>query len=456
MDKLRKCFFVVAFTIPFLVASRSSHAVPSFAQQTGQPCAACHIGAFGPQLTPMGQEFKIGGYTLSSGEGIAAQIPLAAMALGSFTNTREAQPMPAASDFGRNNNFALDQISLFFAGRITDFAGAFIQGTYSGVDRAFQLDNTDVRVTTPLTFGQTNLQIGATLNNGPTVQDPFNSTPVWMFPFASSALAPTPTAQPLLAGGLVGNSIGLTAYAWYDHHLYVEAGGYETYGPTLLSAAGASLGPGSTANVAPYARAAWQWQWNDQAAHIGGLLLSANINPALSEHTATSMNGTNRFTDYALDASYRYLGDGRHIGTAYLLYIHENQDLSAAFNTAGSVGQSSALNQIRMNASYFYNNTYGLTVGWQYTWGPANPLMFPQAPVTGSRNGKPNSNAFIMEADWIPFGKEESWGRPFANLKIALQYTAYTLFNGGSHNYDGFGRNASGNNTIFLYAWTAF
>jgi hypothetical protein len=277
-----------------------------------------------------------------------------------------------------------------------------------------------------------------------------------MFPFASSALAPTPTAQPLLAGGLVGNSIGLTAYAWYDHHLYAEAGGYETYGPTLLSATGASLGPGSTSNSAPYARVAWQWQWNDQAAHIGGLLLSANINPAISEHTATSANGQNRFTDYALDAGYQYLGDGRHIGTAYLLYIHENQDLNAAFNTASSAGRSSSLNQMRMNASYFYNNTYGLTVGWQYTWGPANPLMFPQAAVTGSRNGKPNSNAFIMEADWIPFGKEESWGRPFANLKIALQYTAYTLFNGGSRNYDRFGRNASGNNTIFLYAWTAF
>ena len=85
-------------------------------------------------------------------------------------------------------------------------------------------------------------------------------------------------------------------------------------------------------------------------------------------------------------------------------------------------------------------NTYGATLGWQYTWGTANALLFPPAPITGSRNGKPNSNAFIFEADWIPFGKEDSWARPFVNLKIGLQYVAYTMFNGGTRNYDGFGR----------------
>ncbi|MEY2843118.1 MAG: hypothetical protein RI920_1155, partial [Pseudomonadota bacterium] len=37
-----------------LVAATQAHAVPSFARQTGQDCAACHVGAFGPQLTPYG------------------------------------------------------------------------------------------------------------------------------------------------------------------------------------------------------------------------------------------------------------------------------------------------------------------------------------------------------------------------------------------------------------------
>jgi hypothetical protein len=56
----------------------------------------------------------------------------------------------------------------------------------------------------------------------------------------------------------------------------------------------------------------------------------------------------------------------------------------------------------------------------------------------------------------VPFGKEDSWARPLANLKLGAQYTIYTRFNGASRNYDGFGRSASGNNTLFLYAWLAF
>ena len=139
-----------------------------------------------------------------------------------------------------------------------------------------------------------------------------------------------------------------------------------------------------------------------------------------------------------------------------MLLVHEDQDLKGSFNTGASSQASSNLNQLRMNTTYFYKNTYGLTLAWQYTWGKANPLLFAPAPITGSRTGKPDSNAFIIEADWIPFGKDDSWARPFANLKIGLQYVAYTLFNGATRNYDGFGRNASDNNTVFLYAWMAF
>ena len=45
-----------------LTAASPSHAVPSYARQTGQDCVACHVGGFGPQLTPYGVKFKLGGY----------------------------------------------------------------------------------------------------------------------------------------------------------------------------------------------------------------------------------------------------------------------------------------------------------------------------------------------------------------------------------------------------------
>ena len=54
-----------------LLTPRPAEAIPAFAQQTGQPCTACHVGAFGPQLTPTGRAFKITGYTQRGGEGWA-------------------------------------------------------------------------------------------------------------------------------------------------------------------------------------------------------------------------------------------------------------------------------------------------------------------------------------------------------------------------------------------------
>ena len=45
---------------------------------------------------------------------------------------------------------------------------------------------------------------------------------------------------------------------------------------------------------------------------------------------------------------------------------------------------------------------------------------------------------------------------PWANLRRGAQYTWYDRYNGARNNYDGAGRNASDNNTMFLFAWTSF
>jgi hypothetical protein len=41
-------------------------------------------------------------------------------------------------------------------------------------------------------------------------------------------------------------------------------------------------------------------------------------------------------------------------------------------------------------------------------------------------------------------------------VKFWLQYVPYNKFNSAVLNYDGAGRNAGDNNTIFAYAWWAF
>src|SRR5262249_48690476 len=150
--------------------------------------------------------------------------------------------------------------------------------------------------------------------------------------------------------------------------------------------------------------------------------------------------GRDHYRDYSVDAGYQFLGDGTHIVTVQGIYTYESQNLEGTTNTFNETngtffGPKSNLNQIRMNAAYWYQSTYGVPLGWQQTWGPAAPALYTTgSDVTNSANGKPDSNAFIIEADWVPFGKADSWLSPWANLKLGVQYTIYTQFNGGNKN----------------------
>jgi hypothetical protein len=137
--------FLFLNTPPLLIAlaislsPRSALALPLYARQTGQPCATCHTAFL--ELTPFGRRFKLGGYTLDGGDWKGP--PFAVMLQPTFTNTQAAQPGGAAPGFGVNNDFAMQQISLFTGGKITENSGAFIQGTYDGVAHRFGWDNTD-------------------------------------------------------------------------------------------------------------------------------------------------------------------------------------------------------------------------------------------------------------------------------------------------------------------------
>src|ERR1700733_7466516 len=113
---------IIVAAVLGLLLPAIARAVPNYGQQTGQPCTACHIGAYGPQLTAFGRAFKIGGYTQTGGDQ-GTPIPLSLMLLGSYSNTTKGQGAPAANNYGANGNFALDQISVFLAGHINDYAG---------------------------------------------------------------------------------------------------------------------------------------------------------------------------------------------------------------------------------------------------------------------------------------------------------------------------------------------
>src|SRR5271166_4468198 len=104
---------VLAVAAVCIVGIRPVQALPSYARQTGQQCAACHDGF--PELTPYGRLFKLNGYTFTGGTSNLP--PFAAMAIPSFTHTAAGQPGGAAQYFGPNNNIGFTG-SLFYGGKI--------------------------------------------------------------------------------------------------------------------------------------------------------------------------------------------------------------------------------------------------------------------------------------------------------------------------------------------------
>src|SRR5712691_10624571 len=281
------------------VASRAA-ALPSYSWQTGQPCAQCHVQAFGPALTSFGRQFKLNGYVWDRPD--VPFIPLAATIQTSFTHTAASQPGGATPHTVDKNNVVLDQLSLYYGGKITATIGAFVQGTYDGVAGQAALDNTDIRFADHTTLAGKSLVYGVSVNNNPTVQDLWNTTPVWGFPYASSPVAPTPAAAILLDGSLAQQVLGLTAYGLWNDLLSAEAGAYRTLPANVQRAIGVHPdGEQQVDSLAPYWRVALQHQWPTQYVSLGTFGLYAPVFPGRAQ-----MAGHDYFTAVGVDLYYQY------------------------------------------------------------------------------------------------------------------------------------------------------
>lgn len=426
------------------LAAGPAAAVPSFAVQTGQPCNACHVGGFGPQLTPFGREFKLGGYTTRA---VSFNVPISAMAIASFVHTRQDQAGPPAPGYSANDNLTLDQANLFLAAGLGNHLGAFVQATYDGIAKAFHWDNLDVRATTSTTIRGAKVLLGASLNNGPTIQDAFNTLPAWGFPYTTSGLSPAPGAAPLLSR-LAQNTLGLTGYVWVNSQVYAEFGGYRSPGANFLTRLGVdAFDPGNIRGTAPYARVAYQQSIGKGNLEVGAFGLWADIYPGRDQSTGAS----DHYADTGLDASYQFFAENKDVITVNGRFTHESERLEASQALGLTQNRDNHLNDLRIDASYYWRNKIGATVGAFDTFGSADNLLY-----AGNRTFNPDSSGFIFQLDGTPFGAGGSPLGPRFNVRVGVQYTIYTRFDGASHDYDGLGHNASDNNTFRVFTWVAY
>ena len=438
---LRPLSFLLA-TLTFLAGN--AYGIPSFARQTNLSCDYCHI-VF-PRLNAFGRLFKLNGYTLTGIKSIEAKgggapplkissfMPFSATAQASLTFLRGREPgsRSYAAEFPQ-------QLSFFLAGEITPYIGTLIQVTYEDQSRSFEWDSTDIRFALAKNIGGKRTIFGLTLNNGPTVQDVWNTTPAWSFPFLSSAWAPGPQARSLIQGQLNGQVAGLGAYALYDNLLYGELTFYVSTpqgGPFPANAASV----GTIRGVSPYWRLALQHQWGaKQYLSFGTYGLASRLDPA------GIVGPTDRYTDIGLDVQFeRTLG--RSGFQLYSTWIHESRRLDASFAARTAANPAGRVQTFRASASYNYRHTYAFTLGFFDIGGSRDALLYAPGMVTGSRLGRPDSGGFILEASLF------AW----QNADLSLQYTLYTRFNGAGSNYDAFGRSASDNNALYLVLWIAF
>lgn len=440
---------LLAILVPALlgVLSSPARALPSYARQTGDPCNACHVGGYGPQLTPHGRAFKLTGYSDSKDDHFT--LPLSGMLVLNYTHTGGDQSAPLSGHDKENNNLAAQELSLFIGGRLASNLGAFVQTTYSEIDRATAFDHADIRYARTLQTGGKDLILGIDLNNNPTVQDPFNTTGAWSFPYTASDLVPGHLTGAFLTGGLEHQVVGTSVYAYYNDHLYGEVGLYRSLGGGLLHRLGIEDEAGKLKGFAPYWRFAYSNDWDGQSASIGIIGMSASIHPERNP------GPTNKYNDVGIDASYQYLGNRKNVYSVNFSHVWEKQKLGYDVFSEDTATGRQHLQQTNLDASW-YRGHYGVTAGLFDITGTTDTALFVPEEDTGSRTGSPDTRGYILQADWTPFGGEGSRWRPWANLRLGLQYTGYSRFNGSKRDYDGFGRSASDNNTVMAFAWFSF
>jgi hypothetical protein len=430
---LRVCLLCTAIA----VWPEPSRAVPSYARQMNMPCNGCHVQF--PVLNEFGRQFKMGGYTMIAQPTISEEdakqrklldLPLASLLSVMFqtdlTYLDKRQPGTANTDVQLP-----DQASVFFAGRIAPQIGAFVQMTYSGAEDKFGIDNADLRYANRAELFSKPVLWGLSVNNNPTSTDPWNSTPAWGYPFVSSPSAPTPAASPLIEGGIAQQVAGVTAYSNFNELLYTEAGVYRA---APLGVDRPLTRDGTVSGVAPYWRAALHHVWGSTGVMLGHFGMIVRQDP-------DSGGPENRFTDLGVDLQIQ-----QPIGSDVVQLLARWVNERATWGVGNAEHGHTQLDELRLAATYYLGQRYGFTLGPFATFGSKDTVLFAPDSVSGSANGRPNSDGIVAELSY----------NPWMNTRFTAQYTSYFEFNGRSQNYDGAGRDAWNNNTFFLQAWFAW
>jgi hypothetical protein len=431
---------LLLFSMLMTLLPQNAQALPTFARQTGQNCVACHAGGQFPELTPYGRLFKMTGYTI----GVRTQ-PFAVM--GVVTSSSIAKPSADPVDNAKSTEPIFATGSVFIAGKITDNIGAFSQftydpyavlnddGSYSGQSGA---DNIDIRFADHIVSDKNDWIYGVSLNNHPSLTDPWNTVTSW----SQYVPVPTPTSSQYIDGAapfpgfpLDGSVAGLNAYMFWNQTIYADVGLYHSADKAFSFLSLGANPPLQLSGSNPYWRLALSHEWGPHNLMVGATGMIARVYDDPADISDPASIG--QFNSQGFDAQYQYLLNP-HTVTAQLAYMKTDQRYSEAVFSGGSDTTTTT----RAKLTYTYQAKYGGSISAFDRTGSNNIQQFDPL----NYYADPATNGMTYEAFFIP--KQ--------NVRIGVQYTTYNTFEGASTNYGGKGRNASDNNSMFLYLWFAY
>jgi hypothetical protein len=122
------------------------------------------------------------------------------------------------------------------------------------------------------------------------------------------------------------------------------------------------------------------------------------------------------------------------------------QKLDASIESGSAQNNKNNLNSFKIDGSIYFDKGFGFTAAYFNISGSQDDSIYSPSPINGSNTGKPDSNGFIFQVNFMPWN----------NAQFTLQYVMNNKFNGTKMNYDASGRNASSNNCIYLLSWINF
>lgn len=389
-------FFLVAL-LPY-----ESQAVPSYARQIQKPCTACHT--IWPNLNQYGRQFKVKAYTDVSPEwqminkdrlNLMYIFPVSARAIF-LPYTHEVD---SAAGINRNTT-ELDNLAVFVASRLFDYAGVFASAEWSPDDGTFHVPTVKLAFQYPIAEGNT---LGLVAFKGlATSADPFNS-----LGGRDRTLSFGDESIPWIL------TKGWTFNFWSEENRGVVAHGY-FLGNRLYAAVGAVRGgdAGDVANtvfandkagdpIDGYFRLAWDQKLPNGAVTFGGAYYAGTqrVSPAPFDLSSAFKTRVDRAY---LDASLE-----QNFGEDHLVELQALYGWGKETNVFGG-SEERKFDGFLVEGSYFFQRTIGAVAAYNFL------------------NAKD-----VQPADFDPSKRKNAWVvginyLPWLNTKVGVQYAETT------------------------------